>query len=1778
VAALFCSALQAQTSLYETEPNNTPAEANRIAGEVTIMGTMAGNDQDGFIWTVSDVDAQQRWTLELNGIPGALTVVEVIRLEFADNGVDVASKTTLFTFGSRDGSQPALAENLIFEPGEYVLGVASAGGGDSPFRPEVKSLDFDEDSGSASAAASEEAQGGYRLVIKEGDKLYLNIPGDNATRETARELRLGSEISAFMATAASWFEIGVDEKAAGQRWDLRGQIPVGHEALTYLRDQDGQVLSQHNTDRQGKFSYPDLGLAPGTYYLDIQGKQDSAIRSVAFEAAGQRIEGAEAEPNDKWSLANRADLGQPVTGRMGKKGESDYFLFNLDDATTDQVLKLQLETGADQQMQLCLHDAKSKRIQCRSGKGMIELPDLVLTPGEWRFAAERGPEGAEYRVTLTAQGPIRAGIEAEPNDTIDYASSIPSNNRIKGRFSGKEDDFYRVLVTDEPQLWRFQVIGDEIHELAYHGGAGIQDQRYRAEAGQRRVRLENLFLLPGIHHVRVSGRDGGAYTLLARPIGSPDPNGEFEPNDDTSRMQPLRIGQTRTGLLEDKADYDNYRFYLSHWDRIRLTIEPPADGEIFAHLYWDAKTFKRFNQPQAGQKVTLEGLFPPGDYRLALNAKTTSESEYKLSLERLERFACPTDCEPNDNIDFANPIPANHIIEGRANEWRDADWYALPVFNEPTEITVASETKRNISIEEREYNAKNLVTWDQEALLWRGTIPARTETYFQIAARSEPPYRFEVNFPGGPTARPEPAELPLEISLNLETMEVGAYRHYGQQVSGEFQLANSAAVPVTLGLEAVTSDYRWNIELDAKEMTIPAGGSQAVPLVLHVPADAWADWPVRISARATNEAGAQVESFTHISAGRETPPVSAVYGWTLPGELRGGLNVAWGALGGGWAGKKDTAIGSGFPYLFDGMAVEKQGLQLRGVHNRETVNVLIELAGGEPVEVAGLALNELGGPDAHQFLRNLDFALSMDGVEFKPVIKGELLPIKAEQAVVLEQPVEARFARLQLKAAWDGSSGSSLGLGEIKVITTPGTDITDGKGFNIADPMLGGHVVWSRPPISTQVWDPVLLSNKDEWQRLRNKPGQTQDFVIGFHHARAARIDRIEWLNAENAEDDKKFRQVSLSASTDSPVGPWETIGEWDLTTGESTAVFKLDQPVWARYVKFSATGPNESDQAESPAMIRIWERPSDDEYHSILGEWGFASQAAIYEELHPLQVEKPFEAANHDSKARAADLGFNQLAGGQVVLGKHENWYRLSVPADENTLTIAIGGDPTVRTVIQLENEAGEPIPTRKVDLESTPSLHILEAIVEPGSPYFMKIEEPPRNVAFLWDTSASIGAYLPVIYNSLIAYAEDVVPGQDAANLIPFGGKPLLRDWYGEPFILQTVLNDYPREESSSEAEKTLQVASEVLAPRAGTKAIVMVTDAATNRYSKVWEEFEKVRPRIFGLGVGSQVALCRYPAREQDLMQDWSRVNGGHYTHLLSEGEMEVAFDRASTMLRRPAEYTIEVSSSYREAPGPGTLAVVSAGGAADAGGAVELILDASGSMLKRIEGKRRINIAKEVLVEAVNHHIPAGTPVALRVFGHKEPGSCRTDLEIALKPLDPAGAAKTIQGVNAMNLAKTPIADSLKKVESDLKNASGPKAVVLVTDGEETCEGDAAKVIQRLRDKGLDITLNIVGFAIDDAEIESQFEAWSELGGGRYFSARNQEGLNESLQAALRIPYAVYDPGGMLAGEGVVNGEPLELEQGFYRVVVATSPPRIFEKVEIPGEERLTLEVN
>ena len=168
-AWLFAAtAFSAQSSL-EIEPNDTPAEATKVTAPTTLVGELVGNDQDGFLWSVSDVDALKRWTFELQGLPGVLTVVDVQRITWAANGVDVEVAEKLFSVASRDGTRPGVVEDLLFEPGDYVLGVAKSGG-----------------------------EGSYRLSIREGRQLVTreNFPDEGSDRP----VRIGQYEHAGLST------------------------------------------------------------------------------------------------------------------------------------------------------------------------------------------------------------------------------------------------------------------------------------------------------------------------------------------------------------------------------------------------------------------------------------------------------------------------------------------------------------------------------------------------------------------------------------------------------------------------------------------------------------------------------------------------------------------------------------------------------------------------------------------------------------------------------------------------------------------------------------------------------------------------------------------------------------------------------------------------------------------------------------------------------------------------------------------------------------------------------------------------------------------------------------------------------------------------------------------------------------------------------------------------------------------------------------------------------------------------------------------------------------------------------------------------------------------------------------------------------------------------------------------------------------------------------------------------------------------------------------------
>ena len=191
-------------------------------------------------------------------------------------------------------------------------------------------------------------------------------------------------------------------------------------------------------------------------------------------------------------------------------------------------------------------------------------------------------------------------------------------------------------------------------------------------------------------------------------------------------------------------------------------------------------------------------------------------------------------------------------------------------------------------------------------------------------------------------------------------------------------------------------------------------------------------------------------------------------------------------------------------------------------------------------------------------------------------------------------------------------------------------------------------------------------------------------------------------------------------------------------------------------------------------------------------------------------------------------------------------------------------------------------------------------------------------------------------------------------------------------------------------------------------------------------------------------------------------------------------------------------------------------------------VVMILDASGSMAGRVGGEQKMAVAKREAGQFLTD-LAKDVPVGLMVYGHrgtnKESG--KSESCAAMEWAHPVGAGRHELKASIDKLAPTgwtPMGDVLKFAQAELEKLSINKGdkdstpvVYLISDGEETCDGDPVTAAKALHESGVKALVHVIGFDVDK-ETRAQLEAISEAGGGKYFAAKDSAALRKHLKAA------------------------------------------------------------
>ncbi|MEO6014571.1 MAG: VWA domain-containing protein [Devosia sp.] len=1755
----------------EQEPNDSPELGTAVAAEFCIDGTMSSTDQEILVWTLDAEAAKHPWALHLDGPTGQQSKLQIYRLDEpgdASNpavvGPELLTLATPLAAGSVDRA------NLFLAPGQWLIGLSSSSDSLAP----------------------------YHISASIGEAPVATA-ATNTSAATATPLAAAFASSGVIAQTEAWYAWSLSAAEARKQWKLTASAPLGAPVGLALQTPDGKPLLSATRLSEGQLTLPDIGLPAGTYLVRLSADATGVFPFTASAvSSGPRSPLREDEPNDTPLTARPLALGQGMVGHISQSGDVDTFVLPLKE-TAGKLFSI--EVGGDSKIskRLCIGDAEGALLQCRDGEAP-SLVDIVISE-KTRFVTVSGGASPDLSYTLTARASSESspGVEAEPNDTAQQAQALASP-ALRGRFVGAETDNFGFTV-DDANVRHFSVTGDaalSLEVLDSRGQSSAHVDRSIDASGQPvlgPLDLSGLTLAPGEYIVAINGKDGD-YTLGDDRAASPPVStdlAEIEPNDSSEEAEPILEGKLLTAQLGTPSDQDTFRISLANRQGIDFRLATEVNCPVRFQIGWDSALGEIPGfEPEAGQKAQYRALLEAGDYFVIVrpNGECAPTASYTIGYATIPNMPEVGDVEPNDIYSAARPVPPSLEISGTVGEFSDADWFRLPKVDVDTAVTLTATGIVNLSLTDGLPTSSSLAGAPTElaggyaADPITAIIPAGRAAALRVSANRPGDYTLKIEMAG---VTPAPAETvattPLTMQLKLDETAIAAYWHRGQRVGGTLSLTNPAANAVTVTLSGAASRHGWSMVLPEK-VSVEAGATTSVPVSVEIEPDPFATRAVQVALNARSGTTLLGMATADIAVDMAAAPVGDHLAFTLPDTLLGGFNVAWTALGGAIQ-PSDQMTADELPATINDGLGSSAGFQADA--GRLPLAITIRFAGERAWPVRGVTINpQTTGMWPTEYLKGFELWLSADGQTFEKALSGEVSADPYEQAFVLPEAVQARAAQLRMLSNGNGNLGK-VGFSEWKVITDPAVGI--GAELDVADTARGGHIVWSQPLISEQT--PVVRSVLEaggDGPIGTGIAGIRPQFTVGFNEDRAAQITRLEWLDSASRDGASLFPAVEVEASTETPLGPWTSLGTWQIdrsTAGRASMAF--DTPIWARFLRFSSTALlKDGENPQFPTELHVFERSTDGTYRSILGEWGEYSPDGYYEMSQPAPPAARIQTAEHQSRETAEPLAMAETASGRVELDKRQDWYKIVQPADRDLLAVTLGGEPNVGAQVTLWNEAGKALQLNEIG--SGPRKASFEARVEAGATYYLQVTQPPHSIVIAYDTSGSLLSFIPMIANALEVFAAGVTPGHEAVNFLPFDSVPMLPNFTDQPRMLAQALAKDPRTSTSSGLETTTLTAMRALVERKGTRAILLVTDAAspmTAVLTEMWSMVDQTRPLIFAAHTGS----FDDPLHEKQVLQDLSMADGGRYVSSRTQSELDVAFDRVATWLRRPASYTIVAEALTGTPPEPGALIVRQAdatasansetGAALPSGPAnVEIVLDASGSMLARIDGKRKIEIAREALNRLVTEELKPGAPVALRVFGNDKPGSCETSLAQPLGPLDPAATSQLVNSIMPQNLARTPIAASLAEVGNDLASATGQKTVVLITDGEETCGGDPRAAIAALAASNINLRVNIVGFDVGDTAVKAEFAEWARIGGGRYFDAETPGDLDKAVTAATQVPFEVSDANGTIVGSGEVDGAAIDLPAGTYRVEIEQAPPRVFEGVVVREKLTTQLEAN
>jgi Ca-activated chloride channel family protein len=179
---------------------------------------------------------------------------------------------------------------------------------------------------------------------------------------------------------------------------------------------------------------------------------------------------------------------------------------------------------------------------------------------------------------------------------------------------------------------------------------------------------------------------------------------------------------------------------------------------------------------------------------------------------------------------------------------------------------------------------------------------------------------------------------------------------------------------------------------------------------------------------------------------------------------------------------------------------------------------------------------------------------------------------------------------------------------------------------------------------------------------------------------------------------------------------------------------------------------------------------------------------------------------------------------------------------------------------------------------------------------------------------------------------------------------------------------------------------------------------------------------------------------------------------------------------------------------------------------------ILFDRSASMLQSHQGARKIDLAKN-LFQGMSEQFALDPNMSLRFFAGGTSSNKMIDCQSSKIGLG-VGAARSAAGISSMidNInavgQQTPITYALERAQQDMEGWLGPRKIILISDGQETCQQDPESLAEAF--SGAGITVDTIG--IGPPGNFAQLGMIALAGAGEFHLAENLAALQEAMATA------------------------------------------------------------